>query len=55
MFWRRLERLEDRVDAGFARVDVGFEQQDARFDQLRSDMTQIALALGASRPRATEG
>ncbi|MDQ3963429.1 MAG: hypothetical protein M3277_05895 [Actinomycetota bacterium] len=84
MFWRRMDRLEDRMDAGFARVDAQFDQivgtmdsrfaqtnntmdsrfaqvddrfaqMDSRFDQLRSDMTQIALAVGANRPRATEG
>ncbi len=58
MFWRRLERLEDRfaqVDARFARVDARFAQIDGRFDQLRSDLTQIALAVSANRPRATEG
>ena len=58
MFWRRLERLEDRfvhVDARFAQMDARFAQMDARFDQLRSDLTQIALAVGANHPRATEG
>jgi hypothetical protein len=57
-----VDRRFDAVDARFDAIDRRFERDDARFerldsrldssfDSLRSDITQIALAVGA-RPRA---
>jgi hypothetical protein len=45
---RRIDRLEERLDA---RIDGLEERIDGRIDSLRSDLTQIALAVGAG-PRA---
>lgn len=45
---RRIDRLEERLDAG---IDGLEERLDGRVDSLRSDLTQIALAVGAT-PRA---
>jgi hypothetical protein len=52
---RRIDRLEERLDARIDGVDGRFdglqESLGGRIDGLRSDLTQIALAVGA-RPRA---
>jgi hypothetical protein len=52
---RRIDRLEERLDARVdgvdGRIDGLHESLGARIDGLRSDLTQIALAVGA-RPRA---
>src|SRR5436853_5148202 len=45
----RADRLEERMD-GFERRLVSFQ---ATLDAMRSDLTQVALAVGA-RPRAGE-
>ena len=57
----KFRALERELDARFTAVDQRFDQVDRRFerveasvDNLRSDITQIALALG-TRPRAENG
>jgi uncharacterized protein (DUF3084 family) len=59
--FEQVDRRFDQVDRRFEQVDQRFDQVDHRFerveaavDGLRSDVTQIALALGA-RPRAENG
>lgn len=49
----RIDRLEERVDAGFGRSDKRLDDQIA---SLRADLTQVALAVGATRhgPRKVE-
>jgi hypothetical protein len=47
---RRFEGVDQRLDA----VDRRFERIEASLDGLRSDLTQVALAVGA-RPRAQNG
>jgi hypothetical protein len=42
------------VDARFDAVDRRLERVEASIDGLRSDLTQVALAVGA-RPRAENG
>jgi hypothetical protein len=46
----RMDRLDDRMD----RLDSRFDSVDGRFDSVRSDLTAIALAVGA-KPRASRG
>lgn len=53
-----MHRGFDQVSGGFEEVKRRFEQVDRRFDQiaaeitsLRSDLTQVALAVGARRPQ----
>jgi hypothetical protein len=42
----------DKVDARFERVDSRFERIDGQMASLRSDLTQIALVVGArTRPQ----
>jgi chromosome segregation ATPase len=53
----RLESIDDRfsaVDHRFDAVDRRLERIEASVDGLRSDLTQVALAVGA-RPRAENG
>jgi hypothetical protein len=53
----RLESMDrgiDSMDARFDAIDRRFDAVDVRFDGLRSDLTQVALAVGA-RPRAENG
>jgi hypothetical protein len=44
---RRIDRLEERVERRF-------DTLQASMDAMRSDLTQVALAVGA-RPRASNG
>lgn len=52
---RRIDRLEERIDGRIdavdRRIDGGLDAVDRRIDGLRSDMTQVALAVGV-KPRA---
>jgi hypothetical protein len=53
----RLGTMEDRfgaIDRRFDAVDRRLERVEASMDGLRSDLTQVALAVGA-RPRAENG
>lgn len=51
---RRIDRLEERIDGRLdaldRRIDGGLDAVDRRIDGLRSDMTQVALAVGV-KPR----
>jgi hypothetical protein len=49
-----MDRRIDSIDARFDAIDRRFDAVDVRFDGLRSDLTQVALAVGA-RPRAENG
>jgi hypothetical protein len=54
---RRFETIDrrfDAVDGRFDAVDRRLERVEASMDGLRSDLTQVALAVGA-RPRAENG
>ena len=52
---QRIDRFEGQVDARFARleaqVDARFARLEGQVDALRSDLTRVALAVGA-RPKA---
>jgi hypothetical protein len=48
----RIDRLEERMDRFEVRTDRFQEHMEARMDALRSDLTQVALAVGVPR-RAT--
>jgi hypothetical protein len=53
----RLDTIDARfvsIDARFDAVDRRLERVEASIDGLRSDLTQVALAVGA-RPRAENG
>ena len=50
-----VERRFDAVDRRFDAVDRRFERLELAVDGLRSDLTQVALAVGATRPRAENG
>jgi hypothetical protein len=53
----RLDTIDARfvsIDARFDAVDRRLERFEASMDGLRSDLTQVALAVGA-RPRAENG
>jgi hypothetical protein len=43
----RFDALEARIDRLDARIDRLEERMEARMDGLRSDLTQVALAVGA--------
>lgn len=43
----RLDRLERRVDEGFARVDARFEQVDRRFEQVDARFEQVVDQMNA--------
>jgi hypothetical protein len=51
----RIDRLEAQIDARFVRlegqVDARFVHLEGQVDGLRSDLTRVALAVGA-RPQA---
>lgn len=47
----RFERLETRFDGFEARTDRRFDTLQSSVDAMRSDITQVALAVGV-RPRA---
>ena len=51
---RRLERLEGRIDGLDERFQSRFDRLEQRVDGLRTDLTQVALAVGA-RPQAGSG
>jgi len=46
-----LERLERKMDAGFAQVDRRFEQVDARFEQVDKRFEQVDVQLEEGRER----
>lgn len=52
---RRIDRVEEQVNARFTRleeqVDGRFTRLEGQVDALRSDLTRVALAVGA-RPQA---
>ncbi len=59
-------RLEERMGAGFAqanadiarleaRMDAGFNAVHLEFNAVRSDITAVALAVGAEAPRPSRG
>jgi len=48
----RSEDLTQRIDRLEGRIDRRFDVMQASIDGLRSDLTQVALAVGV-RPRAT--
>lgn len=43
----RINRLEDRVDAGFAAQDAKFDKIDAKFDELDAKFDEMNLKLTA--------
>ena len=51
----RLEAIERRIERLEARVDRLEAEVSARIDSLRSDLTQVALAVGARPPAEAEG
>jgi hypothetical protein len=53
LFWGRFNRLESRMDAFELKVATEFTDVRREITALRSDLTQVALAVGA-RPRASE-
>lgn len=48
---RRFEAVDRRFDRLEARLDGRIDSLEARLDAMRSDLTQVALAVGV-RPRA---
>lgn len=48
---RRFEALDRRFDRLEGRLDGRIDSLEARLDAMRSDLTQVALAVGV-RPRA---
>jgi hypothetical protein len=50
-----VDRRFDAVDRRFDAVDRRFERLELAVDGLRSDLTQVALAVGAKHPRAQNG
>jgi len=64
LVWARLDRIEARIDRIEERFDplsekighmVTRDEFREEMAHLRSDLTQVALAVGASRPQASEG
>lgn len=53
LFWSRLNRIETTL-IHIASTNVSRDEFIAVIGSLRSDVTQVALAVGA-RPRASEG
>jgi hypothetical protein len=47
----RIDRLEVRLDGRFDRLEGGLGTLQSSMDAMRSDLTQVALAVGV-RPRA---
>ena len=52
----RINRLEDRLDAGFAAQDAKFDKIDAKFDELEAKFDEMNLKLTAliAKLNATE-
>ena len=50
LFWTRLNRLEAKMDTFATREDLNALRNEVAI--MRSDLTQVALAVGA-RPRAS--
>jgi hypothetical protein len=46
----RFEEMEKRFDGRFQAIEGRLDRIEARVDGMRSDLTQVALAVGA-RPR----
>ena len=44
---RRIDRLEDRMEAGFAAVDARFSEIDARFDEVDARFDELEKAVDA--------
>ena len=60
LVWTRFNRFEERFDRIDDRLDRLSEQVSvcatrAEVEGLRSDLTHVALAVGARRPRTAEG
>jgi hypothetical protein len=53
-FEAKFEAVDRRFDSLEARIDRLEDRFDARMDAMRSDLTQVALAVGV-QPRATNG
>jgi hypothetical protein len=51
---RRFDALDNRIDRLEERLDHRIDTLQASVDAMRSDLTQVALAVGV-RPRATNG
>lgn len=49
----RHEKRFDRIDERFDRVDERFDQVNRDIGAVRADITQLAVAMGASRPQGT--
>ena len=49
---RRIDRLEERVDHRIDSLERRMDAFQTSIDAMRSDLTQVALAVGI-RPRAT--
>jgi hypothetical protein len=49
---RRLDRMEGRLDQRIDHLEQRMDGFQASLDSMRSDLTQVALAVGV-RPRAT--
>jgi hypothetical protein len=49
---RRIDRLEERLEHRIDRLEHRMDVLGASLDGMRSDLTQVALAVGV-RPRAT--
>jgi hypothetical protein len=49
---RRIDRLEERVDHRIDSLERRMDAFQTSIDAMRSDLTQVALAVGV-RPRAT--
>jgi hypothetical protein len=57
LVWARLNRIEDQVSQCVRREELEAFRTEVRAEMVavRSDLTQIALAVGARRPHASEG
>ena len=42
----RVDRIEKKMDAGFARIDAKFDLVGQRLDKLQHSLTQMAWAYG---------
>ena len=53
LLWTRLNRIDDRLDRLSEQMAACATR--AEVEALRSDLTQVALAVGARPPRTAEG
>lgn len=54
LFWGRMNRLDRRMDSLETTMREGFRGTHEEMAIMRSDLTHVALAVGA-KPRASEG